>query len=86
VTGQIPALDSLDQALKRSFGFGIPFGTTTAREASAGRARLNQGSWLSMVRMTGSMENQMYKRMFTKALESERICQADHSHQNACGR
>ena len=71
VTGQIPAFESLDQALKRSFGFGVQFGTTTMREALVGRISPESGLLALLVRMTGSLENQIYKRMFTRALESE---------------
>lgn len=71
VTGQIPAFESLDQAAKRAFGFGVQFGTTTLREALVGRISPETGALALMLRMTGSLENQLYKRIFTKALESE---------------
>jgi hypothetical protein len=71
VTGQIPAFESMDEALRRTFGTGIQFLTTTAREAMVGRISPETGALALMVRMTGSLENQLYKRIFTKALESE---------------
>ena len=70
VTGQIPAFESLDQALRRTFGTGIQFLTTTMREAMVGRIAPETGALALMVRMTGSLENELYKRIFTKALES----------------
>ena len=73
VTGQIPAFESLDAALKRSFGFGVQFGTTTMREALVGRISPETGAMALLLRMTGSLENQLYKRIFTKALESEQF-------------
>lgn len=71
VTGKIPAFESMDEALKRTFGFGIQFGTTTTREALTNRISPTSGALALLVRMTGSLENQLYKRIFTKALESE---------------
>lgn len=71
VTGQIPAFESMDEALRRTFGTGIQFLTTTAREAMVGRISPETGALALMVRMTGSLENQLYKRIFTRALESE---------------
>ncbi len=76
VTGQIPAFESLDQSLKRVFGFGIQFGTTTLREAMVGRISPETGALALMVRMTGSLENELYKRLFTKALESEEFAKS----------
>jgi hypothetical protein len=69
VTGQIPAFDSLDESLKKVFGFGIQFGTTTMREAANNRISPSTGALALMLRMTGSIENQLYQRIFTKALE-----------------
>ncbi|MFZ9438788.1 MAG: hypothetical protein ACO260_00655, partial [Hylemonella sp.] len=71
VTGQIPAFESMDEALRRTFGTGIQFLTTTAREAMVGRISPETGALALLVRMTGSLENQLYKRIFTRALESE---------------
>jgi len=76
VTGQIPAFESLDQSLKRVFGFGVQFGTTTLREAMVGRISPETGALALMVRMTGSLENELYKRLFTKALESEEFAKS----------
>jgi hypothetical protein len=69
VTGQIPAFESLDESLKRVFGSGIQYLTTTAREAAVGRINPTTGALALMVRLTGSLENQLYQRIFTKALE-----------------
>jgi hypothetical protein len=69
VTGQIPAFESLDEALKRTFGSGIQYLTTTAREAAVGRIRPETGLLAVMVRLSASLENQLYQRIFTKALE-----------------
>jgi hypothetical protein len=71
VTGQIPAFESLDEGLKRVFGSGIQYLTTTMREAAVGRISPETGALALMVRLTGSLENQLYKRIFTRALESE---------------
>ena len=69
VTGQIPAFDSLDQAMKKLFGSGIQFMTTTMREAAVGRINPSTGALAIMLRLTGSIEDQLYQRIFTKALE-----------------
>lgn len=69
VTGQIPAFDSLDQSMKRLFGSGIQFVTTTMREAAVGRINPSTGALALMLRLTGSIEDQLYQRIFTKALE-----------------
>jgi len=71
VTGQIPAFESLDEGLKRVFGSGIQYMTTTMREAAVGRISPETGALALMVRLTGGLENQLYKRIFTRALESE---------------
>jgi hypothetical protein len=69
VTGQIPAFESTDQAMKRLFGAGIQFLTTTAREAAVGRIAPSTGALAVMLRMAGGLENQIYQRIFTRALE-----------------
>lgn len=69
VTGQIPAFESTDQQLKRLFGAGIQFLTTTAREAAVGRINPSTGALAVLLRMTGGLENQIYQRIFTRALE-----------------
>ena len=69
VTGQIPVFESLDQTLKKLFGAGIQFLTTTAREAAVGRIRPETGALAVLVRASASLENEMYQRLFTKALE-----------------
>jgi len=69
VTGQIPAFESTDQAMKRLFGAGIQFLTTTAREAAVGRINPSTGALAVMLRMAGGLENQIYQRIFTRALE-----------------
>jgi hypothetical protein len=76
VTGQIPLFESIDQNLKRVMGFGVQFLTTTAREAMVGRINPASGALALMLRMTASAENQLYSRMFTKALEDPAFAQA----------
>jgi len=69
VTGQIPVFESLDQTLRSTFGAGLQFLTTTAREAAVGRIRPETGLLAVMIRFAGSLENRLYQRIFTKALE-----------------
>ena len=69
VTGQIPAFESLDEAMKKTFGSGIQWLTTTAREAAVGRINPSTGALALMVRLAGSLENTLYQRIFTRALE-----------------
>ena len=69
VTGQIPVFESTDQQLKRLFGAGVQFLTTTAREAAVGRINPSTGALAVLLRMAGGLENQIYQRIFTRALE-----------------
>lgn len=69
VTGQIPVFESTDQQLRRLFGAGVQFLTTTAREAAVGRINPSTGALAVMLRMAGGLENQIYQRLFTRALE-----------------
>ena len=69
VTGQIPIFETSDQQLKRLFGAGVQFLTTTAREAAVGRIAPSTGALAVMLRMAGGLENQIYQRIFTRALE-----------------
>jgi hypothetical protein len=76
VTGQIPLFESIDQNLKRVMGFGVQFLTTTAREAMVGRISPESGALALMLRMAASAENQLYSRLFTKALEDPAFAQS----------
>lgn len=76
VTGQIPAFDSLDQTLKNTFGAGIQFLTTTAREAAVGRINPSTGALAVLVRFFGRLENDLYNRIFTKALEDPKFAES----------
>jgi hypothetical protein len=76
VTGQIPLFESIDSSLKRVMGFGVQFMTTTAREAMVGRISPESGALALLLRMTASAENQLYQRIFTKALEDPAFAQA----------
>jgi hypothetical protein len=76
VTGQIPLFESVDAGLKRIMGFGVQFLTTTAREAMVGRISPESGALALMLRMTASAENQLYQRIFTKALEDPAFAQS----------
>jgi len=57
-------------------GFGVQFMTTTAREAMVGRISPESGALALLLRMTASAENQLYQRIFTKALEDPAFAQA----------
>jgi len=71
ITGQIPAFESVDESIKRLFGSGIQYLTTTFREAAVGRIAPETGALALMIRMASNLENDVYKRIFTRALESE---------------
>jgi hypothetical protein len=75
-TGTMPIFKSTDQRLKENLGFGIQFGTTTAREAATGRISPTTGALALLVRLTGSTEDKLYERIFTKALEDPKFAQA----------
>lgn len=76
VTGQMPVFRSTDQKLKENLGFGVQFGTTTLREAATGRISPATGALALLVRLTGSTEDKLYQRIFTKALEDPKFAQA----------
>jgi hypothetical protein len=76
VTGQMPVFKSTDQKLKENLGFGVQFGTTTLREAATGRISPTTGALALLVRLTGSTEDKLYQRIFTKALEDPVFAQA----------
>lgn len=76
VTGQIPVFESLDQTLRSTFGAGLQFLTTTAREAAVGRIRPETGLLAVMIRWAGSLENRLYQRIFTKALEDPQFARS----------
>lgn len=76
VTGQIPAFESLDEQMRRTFGSGIQWLTTTAREAAVGRINPSTGALALLVRLTGSLENTLYRRIFTRALEDAEFAKA----------
>jgi len=73
VTGQIPEFNSLDENLKKIFGSGVQYLTTTIREAAVGRIRPETGALALLMRLAGGLEKQVYDRIFVKALEDERF-------------
>ena len=85
VTGQIPAFESVDESIKRLFGSGIQYLTTTFREAAVGRIAPETGALALMIRLAGNLENEVYKRIFTRALEdpefARRITQVGNAQQ-----
>ena len=76
VTGTMPLFEATDDRLKRFFGFGIQFGTTTMREAVTGRINPTTGALALGLRMAGSLEKDVYARMMTRALESDKAAKA----------
>ena len=76
VTGQVPAFDSLDDTLKRVMGSGIGVMSTTYRSVAEGRLSPTTGAIAFLVRLTGSLETNIYKRLFTKALEDRNFARA----------
>lgn len=76
VTGQIPAFDSLNQTLKNTFGAGIEFLSTTARETAVGRISPSTGALAILVRFFGRLENDLYNRIFIKALEDKEFAKS----------
>lgn len=76
VTGQIPVFEATDDKMKRLFGFGIQFATTTLRETATGRISPETGTLALLLRLAGKVESQLYQRMFTKALEDPKFASA----------
>lgn len=73
VTGQLPAFESMDEALKGVFGSGIQYITTTAREAAVGRIRPATGALAIGVRLLGTTEQKIKDRLFIRALEDKQF-------------
>lgn len=69
VSGQMPEFQSLDQTLRTVMGSGVQYLTTTMREAAIGRIRPETGFIALGVRLLGGLENRLYERVMTKALE-----------------
>jgi hypothetical protein len=76
VTGSMPLFEASDAKLKRYLGFGIQFGTTTLREAATGRINPTTGALALGLRMAGSLEKDVFARMMTRALESDKAAKA----------
>lgn len=76
VTGKLPDFLSTDDRMKKAFGFGLQWMTTTGREASTGRINPTTGALAFGVRMAGALETKMYKRMFQKAMEDREFAKS----------
>jgi len=71
VTGQVPEFNSLDENIKKVFGSGVQYLTTTFREAAVGRINPATGALALMIRLASGVEKQVYDRIFVKALEDK---------------
>ncbi len=71
ITGQVPPFESTDASLRRIFGTGIQFLTTTMREAMVGRISPQTGALALMLRLASGLENQIYNKLFIRALEDK---------------
>lgn len=76
ITGQMPEFKSLDRTLQSRFGAGVSWLATTGREAASGRIAPETGALAFMVRLVSSLENRLYDRLFTKALEDPQFAKA----------
>jgi hypothetical protein len=73
VAGRMASFEATDDKMKRLFGFGIQFATTTLREAATGRINPETGALALLLRLAGKVEGQLYQRMFTKAMEDPKF-------------
>jgi len=71
ITGQVPPFESTDASLRRIFGTGIQFLTTTMRETMIGRISPQTGALALMLRLASGLENQIYNKLFIRALEDK---------------
>ena len=71
ITGQVPPFESTDASLRRIFGTGIQFLTTTMRETMVGRISPQTGALALMLRLASGLENQIYNKLFIRALEDK---------------
>ncbi len=76
ITGQIPAFESLDEGFKRVFGSGIQYITTSIKSTGMHFQSPDTMALGLLLRMTGNLENQLYRRIFTRALESEEFARS----------
>jgi hypothetical protein len=75
ITGQVPPFESTDASLRRIFGTGIQFLTTTMREAMVGRISPQTGALALMLRLASGLENQIYNKLFIRALEDKNFAE-----------
>ena len=71
ITGQVPPFESTDASLRRLFGTGVQFLTTTMRETMVGRISPETGALALMLRLASGLENQIYNKLFIRALEDK---------------
>jgi hypothetical protein len=67
----VPPFESTDASLRRLFGTGVQFLTTTMREAMVGRIAPETGALALMLRLASGLENQIYNKLFIRALEDK---------------
>lgn len=75
ITGKPPSFESTDDALRRVFGTGIQFASTTLRETMVGRISPQTGAIAFMLRMFSSTEKQIYDKLFVRALEDPKFAE-----------
>lgn len=75
ITGKPPSFESTDDALRRVFGTGIQFASTTLRETMVGRISPQTGAIAFMLRMFASTEKQIYDKLFVRALEDPKFAE-----------
>jgi aromatic ring-cleaving dioxygenase len=76
VTGQVPDFSSLNENVKSLTGSSIQYLTTTTREAMVSRIRPETGAIMLFVRMASNTEQDLYGRIFLKALEDKKFADA----------
>jgi hypothetical protein len=73
VTGQVPSFPSTDERLKELFGSGIQYITTTGRDTASGRISADNMAVALLVRLGGTLEKNIFKSMFAKAIEDKKF-------------
>jgi hypothetical protein len=73
VTGQVPSFPSSDERLKELFGSGIQYITTTGRDTASGRISADNMAVALLVRLGGTLEKNIFKSMFAKAIEDKKF-------------
>ena len=76
ITGKTVEFEALDEQLKRLMGSGLGVLSTTLRSTAEGRLSPTTAAIAFLIRLTGSLETNMYDRVMKHALENPEFAKA----------